>query len=863
MNDDQIRQICFNLKHTMQEQSKHWLRLIKPEEPLSEIISRLRIRSQCVDQHLQALWKLLNMPACFALVAVGGYGRGELYPFSDVDLLILLNTEELSDQEKFTLEKFCGACWDIGLEIGSSVRTIEHCLEEANLDSETQTALLESRLLDGDKALFIQLINKLKKNLIPTRFFHNKRSEYKQRHSKFSDTPFNLEPNCKESPGGLRDLQTIRWIASNTGLGKTWSEMATNQLITAYEAAKLRKYERTLKRLRFQLHILANRREDKLSFELQTLLAESLGYQKKGDKRVSEVLMQEYYLVAGAVFQLVDMLLQNIEELLIQKTPVITPINQVFQAKDDLLDICDPLIFKKEPKQILMVFLTLQQNMLLKGITSQTLRAIWHNRIKINQSFRHKKQHQQLFIEILRQPQRVGTELRRMNQLGILGRYLPAFGKIVGQMQHDLFHAYTVDQHIMMVIRNLRRFTLAEYAHEYPFCSQLMADFEDHWLLYIAALFHDIAKGRGGDHSELGEKDCLQFCHTHGLKKQHTELVTFLVKHHLTMSNTAQKKDLSDTEVIEEFSQIVQTPRRLTALYLLTVADIRGTSPKVWNAWKDKLLYDLYQITLQHLGGQKYNSSNLLSTQQNEARQILKLDALPEGAQDRLWKELEVSYFLRQTTSEIAWHTRHLFSQVDTIIPIVKVRLSPLGEGLEVLVYTRDAVELFARICEYFQGKSNNIVDAKIHTTKHNYALDSFLITGDSAHFEEPRDLYILEQDLINHLKAQEPLNQPKLGRLSRRSRSFPVKTTIDLRADQSGKYFLLDFTTTDRSGLLYSVARLLARFEVHVRSAKIMTLGDRAEDSLLIYGSRLSSKKIQTQLESELMEILSTPDQI
>lgn len=853
-----LTKLCLELKQTMQNQSDKWLTLFRPGEPLSEINGKLRIRTKCVDQNLQKLWKALHMPKQFAMIAVGGYGRGELFPFSDIDIMLLLNTDCPNDNEKKSIESFCSACWDIGLEIGSSVRTIPQCLEEANADSETQTALLESRYLCGNKKIFSELVEELKSNLDPRKFFQKKRLEYKKRHAKFAETPYSLEPNCKESPGGLRDLQTIRWIAANTTLGITWSEMASNELLTPFEAAKLRKYERTLKRLRYQLHVLANRREDRLTFELQTQLAESLGYTTKGDKRISEVLMQEYYLVARAVYQLVQMLLQNIEELLLKKTPVVVPINEVFQAKDDLLDIRDPNIFNKDPKQILMVFLTMQQNLMLKGVTSKTQRALWHNRIKINQAFRAKTEHKQLFIQIFKQPQRVGTELRRMNQLGILGRYLPVFGRIVGQMQHDLFHVYTVDQHIMMVIKNLRRFVLAEYAHEYPFCSQLMTDFHDNWLLYLAALFHDVAKGRGGDHSLLGEKDCLKFCKQHDIHEEDTELVMFLVKHHLTMSNTAQKEDLSEQSVIENFSQIVRSQRRLTALYLLTVADIRGTSPKVWNAWKDKLLYDLYRVTLQHLGGNKQNNFTLLGNQKNEARRILKLYALLESAQDALWKQLEVPYFLRQTPSEIAWHTRHLFNHVNTASPIVKARLSQMGEGIEVLVYTKDTIELFARICEYFQGKSNNILDAKIHTTKHNYALDSFVITGDFSHFEERKDLYKIEQELINHLEDQKPLEQPTFGRLSRQSRSFPVKTKINLRADQKGDYFLLEFTTSDRSGLLYSVARLLTRYGINVRSAKIMTLGDRAEDILLIYGANLASQKIQIKIESELMEILS-----
>ncbi|MDX1669089.1 MAG: HD domain-containing protein, partial [Limnobacter sp.] len=402
------------------------------------------------------------------------------------------------------------------------------------------------------------------------------------------------------------------------------------------------------------------------------------------------------------------------------------------------------------------------------------------------------------------------------------------------------------------------RFTMAEHSHEYPYCSQLIANFDDHWVLYIAALFHDVAKGRGGDHSLLGEVDAIKFCNDHNLGAETADLVGFLVRHHLTMSNFAQKKDLSDPEVIEEFAQIVQTPRKLTALYLLTVADIRGTSPKVWNAWKGKLLEDLYRVTLRNLGGQGPDRRELLNEQQTEAKRVLRLYALSEDVQDKLWSQLEVSYFLRQTPSEIAWHTRHLYWRVDADEPLVKARLSPLGEGMEILVYTRDEVDLFARICGYFDSKSLSILDAKIHTTKHGYALDSFLIANSPDQHAHREILSQIEAELANRLIVRMPLEEPVFGRMSRQSKHFPVKPTVDMRPDDKGNQYILTFTATDRTGLLYSVSRLLAQFKVSVRTAKIMTLGERVEDSLLVYGTSLTSQKLQIQLEAELLDLLS-----
>lgn len=851
-------QTCKELKKYLKEQSLAWTTPLSPADRATEVEVALKRRSKVVDSALVQLWNSFQMPKGYTLAAVGGYGRGELFPYSDVDVLVLID-QEPSPSAVEALEGFCGAGWDIGLEIGHSVRTIEQCLEEAAKDITVQTALLESRFICGDKKAFDRLSGKLSDALDSKQFFRKKVLELKQRHSKFFETPYSLEPNCKESPGGLRDLHVIGWIASSAGLGDTWSAMAKNELITPFEAAKLRKHERTLKRIRYQLHVISKRREDRLVYDIQTQLAESFGYKANPTKRSSEQMMQGYYLAAKAVMQLVDILLQNIEAFIFETKASILQIDNDFQACGNLLDIRSEETFARNPSNMLRAFIVMQQNPMLKGMTARTLRSIWHHRVKINSNFRKDPLNKRLFIEFFKQPRGIVHELRRMNELGVLGRYLPVFRKIIGQMQHDLFHVYTVDQHIMTVIRNIRRFTMTEHSHEYPFCSQLIANFDKPWLLYLAALFHDVAKGRGGDHSILGEIDAIKFCKEHDLEPEDTDLIGFLVKHHLTMSNTAQKKDLSDPEVIRDFSAIVQTPRKLTALYLLTVADIRGTSPKVWNAWKGKLLEDLYRVSLRELGGQGPNRRELLNEQQTEAKRILRLYALSEDVQDELWKQLEVAYFLRQDPSEIAWHTRHLYWRVNTDEPLVKARLSPLGEGMEVLVYTRDEVDLFARICGYFDSRSMSILDAKIHTTNHGYALDSFLIANVPDDEGLRETLSQIEAELTNRLIVKQPLAEPVFGRISRQSKHFPVKPNVDMRPDDKGNQFILTFSATDRTGLLYSVSRLLAQFKVSVRTAKIMTLGDRVEDSLLIYGESLGSQKLQIQLEAELLDLLST----
>ena len=630
-----LNAVRVSIKTQLKSQAHQWLTPFDQNTPASAVEAVLRKRCICVDEALVALWNAIGMPKQYSLVAVGGYGRGELFPFSDVDVLILID-QEPDEVNTEKLETFCGSGWDIGLEIGHSVRTPKQCVEEAGKDITVQTALVESRFLAGNSSNFRALNSTLQKLLEVKTFFRKKTLELRQRHAKYQETPYSLEPNCKESPGGLRDLHVISWVCRAANLGNSWAEMAKKGLITPFEAAKLRNNERTLKKIRYQLHVTTGRREDRLVYDVQTQLAESLGYRPTAAKRSSEQLMQQYYLAAKAVMQLNTILLQNIELSIFGSNAEPVVIDDEFQETDSLLDIRDDEVFARNPSAMLRAFIVMQQNPRLKGMSARMLRQLWHSRVKINSDFRKNPVNKALFIEFFKQPQGIVHELRRMNETSVLGRYLPVFRKIVGQMQHDLFHVYTVDQHILTVVRNLRRFTMAEHAHEYPYCSQLMANFDDHWLLYVAALFHDVAKGRGGDHSVLGEVDARKFCKDHGLNQENTDLVAFLVKHHLTMSNTAQKKDLSDVEVLKEFAALVKTPRNLTALYLLTVADIRGTSPKVWNAWKGKLLEDLYRLTLKYLGGEAPNRRQMLAEQQAEARRILRLYALSDDVQDKL-----------------------------------------------------------------------------------------------------------------------------------------------------------------------------------------------------------------------------------
>ncbi|HKW83567.1 MAG TPA: [protein-PII] uridylyltransferase, partial [Burkholderiaceae bacterium] len=643
----------------------------RPSAPAA--IRLVRALARHVDRTLLALWELAQMPEGAALLAVGGYGRAELFPHSDVDVLVLLppGHHDGATATSGAIEAFITACWDTGLEIGSSVRTVDECIAEGQRDVTVQTALLESRYLCGSRRVFNAFRHANTHAMEPKAFLRAKALEMVQRHRKYEDTPYSLEPNCKESPGGLRDLQVVIWVARAAGLGKNWSALAAKGLITPFEVKQLNRNEGLLKLIRARLHLIAGRREDRLVFDLQTAVAESFGYQGTRAQRASEVLMRRYYWAAKAVTQLNQILMLNIEERIegSQDAPM-RPISDKFLERAGMLEVASDDLYQRDPHAILETFLVYQQTIGPKGLSARTLRALYNARDLMDAKFRRDPVNRATLMKILKWHEGQTHAFRLMNQTSVLGRYLWVFRRIVGQMQHDLFHVYTVDQHIIMVLRNVRRFFIPEHAHEYPFCSQLAANFDRPYVLYIAALFHDVAKGRGGDHSELGEREARRFCREHGVPREDAALIEFLVKAHLTMSRIAQKEDLSDPEVIEGFAKLVGDERHLTALYLLTVADIRGTSPKVWNAWKGKLLEDLYRLTLRALGGSRPNTDAEVEARKQEARHTLNLYSLLPGTEVPLWNTLELSYFVRHDAGDIAWHARSLFRHVESKEPV-------------------------------------------------------------------------------------------------------------------------------------------------------------------------------------------------
>jgi [protein-PII] uridylyltransferase len=812
--------------------------------------------SRAADRLLRVVWQAHDLPAGAALVAAGGYGRAELYPHSDIDLLILLDDDlPVADEARF--EPLIGLLWDLGLHVGHSVRRLSECLTEAAGDITIQTNLLESRLLAGDRALYAAYRQAFTGHLDPVAFFEAKRLEQRNRHGRFADRALLLEPNLKESPGGLRDVQTAGWVCQAVGLPADFGGLARAGLMNVGEARMLGARLSLLSHLRIRLHLAANRREDRLLFEFQERLAGELGYRAAAGHRASEYLMQRYFQAARELSLANEFILGCVRERLHpDQHAVALPDHPDFAVRDHRLDLAEPTLFERRPAAILDAFLVLQSHPRLTGFSPAALRALWRARDRVDAGFRRDRGNRERFVALFRQPRGLTQALRLMHRLGILGRYLPAFGRITGQMQHDLYHIHPVDEHTLMVLRNLRRMAMPEYAHELPFAHRVMSEFGHPDRLYLAALFHDIAKGRGGDHSSLGMADARRFCRAHGLTKEEAEEVAWLVGQHLSLSSTAQKQDLADPEVIAGFAHQCGTLDRLTALFLLTVADIRGTNPAIWNSWKDKLIRELYLAARRHLEGHAPHADQV-EVRKEEARATLRLYGFADGAEKRLWQQLDDIYFLRHEAQEIAWHTRRLLPLLSRQDIIVRARLAPIGEGVEVLVHAPDEDALFARICGFFAGMRYSVLQARIHTTRDGHVLDTFLVMDEQSRTAYRDILNYIEFELAACLNQRAPLADLAPGRLPRQMKAFPLQPEAMLSAGVDTDTWLLTVTAGDRPGLLYDVTRLLGRHGVTVRTARINTLGQRAEDVFVVAGERLGQPEIRLAIERELIAAL------
>lgn len=818
----------------------------------------LKAHTRVIDSLLKKIWRAANIDAKTCLIAAGGYGRGELFPHSDIDLLILISSQATQDCIG-DIEKIIGVLWDVGLNVGHSVRNLKDCTEEAEQDVTVQTNLLESRLIIGDQTAFSDFYATIQSQLNPLNFLKAKVQEQDNRHGKLNDTAYSLEPNVKESPGGLRDLHTVLWLSKSQQLGDTWADLLKNGVISKAEFTAINRHQRNINTMRIRLHYLANRREDRLLFDFQNELAQNLGLKNNQKKRASEQLMQRYYQSVHYI-SLINEILVKLLSTRLQAHEAATSINERFIARHNLLEAIGENLFINNPSTMLECFLLLQKLPQLDGLGPALLRQLQSAKHLIDARFRRLDKNKALFLQILSEPLGVHHSLRRMNRYGILGRYIPVFSKIIGQMQHDLFHVYTVDEHTLNVLANLRRFSKEELTHEFPLCSALFSGFKKSHLLYTAAIFHDIAKGRGGDHSTLGGVDARRFCKLHNLPKADADLVVWLVTSHLKLSSTAQKSDLSDPAVIKEFADFVGDEYHLTALYLLTVADVRGTSPAVWNAWKAQLFENLFIETRKALKNNTvFNIQSAIKERQEEAHEKLSNYGLENSAYQALWDDFGETYFTRHTGDEIAWHTRLLIPHRATKETIIRAHISPNGDGIQVMTYTRDHSELFARICNFFDRISYNIGQATVYTTKHGYALNTFIILDQYVKSTSySKLLEHIEENLAEKLALDTPLEAPLEGRIDRQVKHMPLATKVTVKHNTETNYHLLDMVVSDRPGILASIATVFLSHDIQLHNAKINTLGNRAEDSFLISGQKstlLSNAKI-TSLTEDLKKL-------
>lgn len=813
-----------------------------PERSIAGLLSE---RACFIDNLLTACWKhFLSTEDGLkhSLIASGGYGRSELFPHSDIDILILVEAEH-SPEFRDALSQFCNFLWDIGLKPGLSTRSISDCLSVAQEDQSIFTSLLEMRLICGNADLFAQLKQRcVSEEIWPSeQFFSAKMAEQTQRHAKYHDTAYNLEPNIKEGPGGLRDLQLIGWVFKHHYHTQSLRELIKYGFLPQSEYDNLMAARDILWRLRFALHTLTHRCEDRLLFDYQRELATLFGYQDDNDQPDVEQFMQFFFRTVVDIERLNEMLLQLLNERLIsdQKTLIPVPITSHFSSIAGYLEVSNDDVFQKQPLALLEIFLLLQQSPSLKGIRASTIRLIRKHLYLIDDDFRHNKQANRLFIEILRQPRGITHQLKRMNRYGVLAAYLPDFGNIVARMQYDLFHIYTVDEHTLFVIRNLRRFSLDRHSNELPFCNNIFLLTPKPDVLYIAALFHDIAKGRGGDHSTLGEAMARDFCRQHELLSHDSKLVTWLVRNHLLMSMTAQRKDISDPDIIHTFALQVGSIEYLNYLYLLTVADIRATNPSLWNGWKDALLKDLYISTHKALHRGLHNPmarSERIEDNQKEASIELHRLGISKETIERSWQHLCDDYYLRYSPDEIAWHTVGIAACHEQELPLVLLRPQTQRGSAEIFIYTHNETHIFSICAATLDQLGLTILDARIITTTDQYVLNSFQVleqSGDAIN-DLMREIQICNS-LRHALTSRELKNAKNIHKQSRQARHFPIETSITFLDDPSQQHTIIELVTTDRAGLLSTVGQAFTELDIQLHDAKITTIGSRAEDMFYI----------------------------
>ncbi len=828
-------------------------------------------KSELIDRVLSVVVEQFIPPQeknCCSLVAVGGYGRNELLPGSDIDLMILLEKRP-SRQLEEQISAFLTFLWDIGLEVGHSVRTVRDCVREGKADVTVITNMIESRLLHGSESLYTDFQAAIApKNMWSSRkFFEAKLEEQHNRHLRYNDTAYNLEPNIKEGPGGLRDIQIIGWVAKRHFGAQSFQELVNHEFITEAEYQILQKGQRLLWKVRFALHRLARRREDRLLFDYQSQLAADFGFASGKQNLAIEQFMQQYYRTIMELERLNEMLLQIFREeiLLTERQRKTTIINERFMLRNRYLAVTDNEVFKRHPPALVELFLLISTHARCDGVTASTIRLVREHLYLVDDNFRNNEEVNHLFMRLMSAPSGMTHQMRRMNSYGFLAAYIPAFGKITGRMQYDLFHAYTVDQHTIFVIRNLRRFALDKHEDEFPFCNEVYRELENPTLLYLAALFHDIAKGRDGDHSELGAEDAIQFCLQHKLNRKDTRVVSQLVRSHLTMSVTAQRKDISDPDVVRDFARHVGSISMLNYLYLLTVADIRSTNPKLWNNWKDSLLKQLYTSTRQVLRRGIDIAPDIDEIiQENRDAAFEEMRNLRFGIDDitALCDQLPGDYFLRHRPLEINWHVKTILESPESEI-LVNIRQARHTRTTKVFVYCREHPYVFSQVTGVLGALGLSILNAEIFTTKNNRVMDTFIIQDQNSEaITDKATIQHIEDELVLALNSKSIYKTRIHKRPSRQLKAFDRPTEIRFEQDYLNSRTVMQISAMDMPGLLSVIANVIATMDINITHAKIATLGEKIDDIFYLttpLGKSITDETILEELRSRMTEALAS----
>ncbi|MFT4058619.1 MAG: [protein-PII] uridylyltransferase [Legionella sp.] len=798
----------------------------------------------------------------FCLIALGSYGRRELLLYSDIDLL-LLHTQNISQEKLQSAQTFIQDCWDIGLEISHQITTVSSCATLASQNVSVISSIMDMHLLCGRSALMEELHYQTYPLHMWTSkdYFIAKLQEQKKRDIKYGETAYNLEPNVKYGQGGLRDLQILLSIGKRHFGIKKLADGINYGFITDKEYEKLMHCQNFLWRVRFALHCLAEKAEERLSFAYQIKLAQFFGYQDKPYSLAIEQFMKDYFKIIKSNRELNEMLLQWFDETIAQSPKQqIVRLDNEFQLSNAYIEVRNTRVFRQHPQALIKLFLWIARRSDIEGVRANTIRLIRESLYLINKRFKNACETTTLFMELLKTQQSPYEALQYMNRYGVLAHYIECFAQVTGQMQYDLFHVFTVDQHTLFVIRNIARFQQEPFSQQFLLCAQIMHTLKKPEILYLSALFHDIAKGRGGDHSELGAIEAEHFAHDHHLDKEETDLLIWLVRHHLLMSQTAQRQDIYDPNTIKNFCQLLPAPHYLDYLYLLTVADICGTNPHLWNAWKDSLLKELYRATkhVLHKEQELMDEKALIENKKDDALLILKAEPIAAATIKALWDQFKDRYFLHESPEVIARHTKAIINC--TQFPLIMIMPHHSQGGTEIFIYMPHQDTRFMITTAVLNNHHVTIQEAMILTSNNQFDLDTYIILNEQnqAFFDQKRSTDI-QHALIKHL-TQKTIPEISQKRRSRALAHFNVLTQINYQDDLLNNQTRLFLITSDRPGLLATISRVFLSLNIHLHNAKIVTAGERAEDMFYITNSqnKMLSNEEKELLRQKLIQQLS-----